>query len=95
VTNKSAYVEKLKARIAEWDAEIDRLQAKAAEASADARIRFDHAIDDLKRHRTAAATKAKEVHEASDDAWDDLKDGFEAAMKNLSDAFKTAKDRLS
>jgi chromosome segregation ATPase len=95
MSDRSAYVDKLRARLDQWDAEIDKLTAKAAEATADARIRLDHAIEDLKAHRKAAAQKAKEAHAASDDAWEDLKDGFEAAMHKLSDAFKSAKDRVS
>jgi chromosome segregation ATPase len=95
MTDRSAYVDKLKARLDQWDAEIDKLTAKAAEAKADARIRLDHAIEDLKAHRKAAADKAKEAYDASDDVWEDLKDGFETAMHKLSDAFKSAKDRVS
>lgn len=95
MTDRSAYVEKLKARIAEWDAEIDKLKAKSAEAKDGARIKIDHAIEDLKEHRKAAATKAREANEAADDAWEDLKEGFESAWHSLSAAFKSAKDRVS
>ena len=95
MSDRSAYVDKLKARLDQWDAETDKLTAKAAEATADARIRLDHAIEDLKTHHKEAAQKAKEARDASDEAWEDLKDGFEAAMHKLSGAFKSARDRVS
>ena len=36
---KQAYIDKIQARLNEWDAEIEKLTAQADEAGADARIR--------------------------------------------------------
>lgn len=38
---KSAYRQKLEARLDKWRAEIDELQAKASEASEDARLEYE------------------------------------------------------
>ena len=61
------------------DAEIDKLQAKADEASGDA-----------KEKRAAAAQTLDDLGDASADSWDDAKAGFTEAYKALYDAYKEA-----
>jgi len=72
------------------DAEIDVLQAKADEASGDAKVAYQKEIDNLKEKRSAAANKLDELEDASADSWDDAKDGFTEAYKALYDAYKEA-----
>ena len=94
MSDKSAYREKLEARLDQWRAEIDKLQAKAAEASADARKEYEDQVDELRKQQDAAREKLKELDKASDDAWEDLKDGFEKAWDNLGDAVESARERF-
>ena len=94
MSDKSAYREKLEARLDQWRAEIDKLQAKAAEASADARKEYEDQVDELRKQQDAAREKLKELDKASDDAWEDLKAGFEKAWDNLGDAVESARERF-
>ena len=77
---KSAYRQKLEARLDQWRAEIDKLQAKAAEASADARIEYDKQIDELQEKQQDAQAKLEELNDASGDAWKDFKAGVEKGL---------------
>jgi F0F1-type ATP synthase membrane subunit b/b' len=95
MSDKSAYREKLEARLEQWRAEIDKLQAKAAEASADARREYDDQVAELRKQQEEARDKLKELDEASDDAWEDMKGGFEKAWDKLGDAVKSARERFS
>ena len=72
------------------DAEIDKLQAKADEASGDAKVAYEEEIDNLKEKRAAAAQKLDDLGDASADSWDDAKAGFTEAYKALYDAYKEA-----
>jgi len=72
------------------DAEIDKLQAQADEASGDAKVAYEEEIDNLKEKRAAAAKKLDELGDASADSWDDAKEGFTEAYKALYDAYKEA-----
>ena len=72
------------------DAEIDKLQAQADEASGDAKVAYEKEIDNLKEKRAAAAKKLDELGDASADSWDDAKEGFTEAYKALYDAYKEA-----
>lgn len=72
------------------DAEIDKLQAEADEASGDAKVAYEEEIENLKAKRAVAAKKLDELGDASADSWDDAKAGFTEAYKALYDAYKEA-----
>ena len=77
MTDRSAYIDKMKAKVDEWTADIEKMQAKAKGAQADARIEFDKQLAEMRKQRDEAQVKIKEAHEASDGAWDDMRKGFE------------------
>lgn len=92
--DKSAYRQKLEARLDQWRAEIDKLQAKAAEASADARIEYEKQVEMLRGKQEEAREKLRELDDASDDAWKDLKGGIKKAWDDLGDAVQKATERF-
>ncbi|MEX0958510.1 MAG: hypothetical protein WDZ63_04430 [Burkholderiales bacterium] len=94
MSDRDAYIEKVKAKIDQWNADIDKLQAKAKEVDADARIKYDEQIAELKKQRDEAEAKMKEARAASEEAWADLRAGFESAWDSVSNAFSTAMKRF-
>lgn len=94
MSNKDAYEQKLQAKLDEWQADLDKLKAKAKGAEADARIEYQEEIDRLESQRNEARQKLAELREASDDAWEDLKDGVERAWDSVSESFKSARSRF-
>jgi chromosome segregation ATPase len=95
MSEKSAYREKLEARLDQWQAEIDKLQAKAAEAGADVRSEYEEQVETLREQQDAAREKLKEFDEASGEAWKDLRQGIEKAWDNLSSSVKKATEKFS
>ena len=91
---KSVYREKLEARLDQWRAEIDKLQAKAAEAGADARKEYQDQVDALRAQQEEARQKLKDLDEATGDAWKNLKSGIEKAWDDLGDSVKNATERF-
>ena len=57
---KNVYRKKLEARLDQWRAEIDKLQSKAVEASADARLEYDKQIKELRSQQDEARQKLNE-----------------------------------
>lgn len=92
---KSAYRQKLEARFDQWRAEIDKLQAKATEAGADARLEYQEEIEKLRDQQEDARAKLDELDNASDEAWEDLKSGIENAWDDLGEAVKSARERFA
>jgi len=87
--------EKMEAQMNELDAEIDKLQAQAQQADADARLKVEKELDNLREKRKEAADKLDALREASEDAWEDIKGGLDAAWKSLKNATRSAGARFS
>jgi uncharacterized coiled-coil DUF342 family protein len=94
MTDKSAYRQKLEAQLDEWGTEIDKLQAKAAEVGADARVELEKQVDELRKRQADAREKLEELNDAGEDAWEDVRGGVEKAWEKLGDAVDRAVDRF-
>jgi hypothetical protein len=91
---KEAYQQKLEAQLAEWNAAIDKLKAKADKAEAEAQIEYYKQIEDMQVKQEAAREKLTELKEAGEGGWEDLKVGLESAWNSLGDAVKSATSRF-
>ncbi|MGF1675411.1 MAG: RAQPRD family integrative conjugative element protein [Rivularia sp. (in: cyanobacteria)] len=91
---KQAYQEQVKAQLDKLNAQIDQMKAQAAEAKADAEIDYHSMVEDLSSKRDAVQEKLEEIGKASEDAWLDLKIGFETAWNDLNQAFQSAMDKF-
>lgn len=80
---KDEYIESLASEMKEWSAQIDLLSAKAGNAAADVRLRFNEDIDALRAKQQAAAEKIKELEAASGDAWETVKETAEKVWDDL------------
>lgn len=94
MSTREAYIDKIKARLDAWNADIEKMQAKAREAEADTRVKYDEQIKEMKAQRDAAEAKLREARDASEDAWRDMRGGFEKAWDDMSDAFNDAMKRF-
>lgn len=94
MSEKDAYLEKMKAQTDEFDAEIDRLLAKARKAKADVKIDYENQIDELREKRKEIARKMDALESASDDAWKDLKQGLENSWEILKKSLSQAKEKF-
>ena len=94
VDTKEAYLEKLKAKLDEWNAEIDKLKAKAAQSKADAKIEIEKRVGDLETQRQAVENKIQQLVQASGPAWEDLKGGVQSAWNKLDEAVRSATEKF-
>jgi uncharacterized coiled-coil DUF342 family protein len=91
---KEAYQEKVTAQLRELEANIARLQAKADQAHAEAKIESYEKIEELRAKRDLAQQKLEELREAGDEAWEELKAGIENAWDDLRTAMQNALARI-
>ncbi len=82
-----AYGKKL---VRESNDQIKGLEKKAAQASGDAKARYKREITDLKGKSKHASKKLDEMGKATGAAWDDAKNGFADAYRDLSQSFEKA-----
>jgi archaellum component FlaC len=87
---KEEYMETIKEKMAELDEQIAKLTAKAATLADDAKTRVQARLQDLTEKREAFLARMKDVGSASGDAWEEMKEGLEAAWKDLEEAYQEA-----
>ncbi len=86
-----AYGRKL---VRQTDREISSLEKKAGKASDEAKANFQKDVQELKAKRAQASKKLDEMGKASEAAWDDAKDGFADAWKDLQGSYEKAVKKL-
>lgn len=92
---KEAYKQKIEAEVELAQAKLAELRAKAKSSVADARIKYAKQIDDLELDVGTTKAKLKELGEANDDAWENLKAEVESAWGALRDGVRDVASRLS
>lgn len=90
-TEAVAYGKKL---MKETDARIDQLEIKAGQASGEAKAQYQKEVQELKVMRTKTAAKLDTMAKESGAAWDDTKQGFADAYKDLQHAYHKAARRF-
>lgn len=91
---RDAYIAKLNATLDAWNAEIERLSARARQAEADTRIEYQKQIEKLKQKRTEIQQKVTEIGRSGEGAWEDLKSGLDLAWEAMNEALKSAAARF-
>ena len=92
--DKDLYIQKLHARLDQWNAKIKNLQARADKAEAGVRVEYYKQIDYLKGRKKEAEAKLAEMRAAGGDAWEDLKVGVSMAWDAVEEAIKSASSRF-
>lgn len=91
---RDAYVQQLKAKIDEWNAGIDKLEAKAGQAEAEMKTKYLQEVEELRAKQKDLETKIVSLQNASESAWEDLKQGIESSWETLKDSFIRAKSEF-
>jgi uncharacterized coiled-coil DUF342 family protein len=92
---RDVFVEKIKAKLDEWNAEIARLEAKARQQEADTKLKLEEQIETLRKKRKSTEADLDKLCQAGDSAWEDLKSGVESAATSLGEAIKSANSRFT
>ena len=79
MSNREEYIEKTKAKLDQWNAEIDKMQARMEEAQADAKIEYQKQLKGMRKQRDEAEARLKELRESSDAAWEDISEAWTRA----------------
>jgi len=87
--------EQTETRFAEYEQEIDQLQAKAEKLGGDAKAKAKQQLTALRQKRDAVSGKLKELGSAGGIVWEQIKSGIDAAMEDLGKAYKKAAAEFS
>jgi len=83
-----AFREQTEAKLAEYEKDIDQLQAKAEKMGGDAKAKAEQQLTALRQKRDAVSEKMKALGSSSEGAWEQIKSGIEAALEDLGNTYK-------
>jgi lipid II:glycine glycyltransferase (peptidoglycan interpeptide bridge formation enzyme) len=89
--SRDEYVNKLKAQIDHWNAEMAKWQAQAQDASKEYAERYAKQLEQFRGKRDEAIAELRRLQHASSDAWSDMMRGAESALKSWQEAFEKAR----
>ena len=91
---KDEYVRKMHSKLDLWNAEIDKLAARANQSKAEMRAEYGKQIEELQPKRDEAKNKLERLQNAGEGAWEDMKVGLEMAWDAIGEAVDSAKSRF-
>jgi ElaB/YqjD/DUF883 family membrane-anchored ribosome-binding protein len=90
-----AFRQQTETKLNEYEKDIDQLQSKAEKLRGDAKVKAEQQLTALRQKRDAVLKKLKELSSSSGNAWDQIKSGIDATMKDLEDTYKKAAAEFS
>jgi predicted PilT family ATPase len=97
--DKEDVLEKLKEQMEElnqiWRGERGRLEELARQASAGAAARFEKELEELGELRMRLKEKVIDLEVAGENAWEEVREGADAAWQELKEALKKAGNHFS
>lgn len=88
MATKEDYLAKLKTQLDSWQAEVSELEVKANDALDDLKPELEAQIANLKTKFAEGETKFNELADATEEAWEELKDDAEGLFNNLVNEYK-------
>jgi predicted nucleic acid-binding Zn-ribbon protein len=94
MSQRDAYIAKMKLQLDELNAKMGELEAKGKLAKDGALDRYKDEMDTLHRHSALAATKLEELKIAGEETWQALTDEAEKLRDAFAHSFKYFKSQL-
>jgi len=94
MTIKQTYQDKVEGQLDELNSRIKQLAAKADDATADMKDKYQAEVKELKEQRNKTQAKLQELEDSGDEAFDDLKRGVDQALGSLHSAVDDATARF-
>lgn len=95
MSEKENYGQKIQARMEEWNAEIDRLEARADRSAEDMQLQYYEEVKKLRALQEEARRRLEALEEAGDDAWEGLRNDVDNAANAVERAVNIAGTRFS
>ncbi len=94
MTNRDEFVEKLKAKLDDWNADIDRLESELSSLGGEMKDEVGARISKLREHGDEMRKKMGQIHEVSEEAWEEMSRGLDDAWQVLKEGFQKAKEKV-
>lgn len=92
---KEGYLESMASRLRNWKSEIESLRGRSSELGDDLRADATKRLADLDEKVAAASEGLAALRESSGDAWDEIKEGLDAARAEIEAALQEAAEAFT
>ncbi|MEE4310560.1 MAG: hypothetical protein V2J62_01710 [candidate division KSB1 bacterium] len=90
MNNRREYIEKFANQLRKWDTEINELELKTEHAKGELKEKYQKMIHDLRNQKDELREQLKVLNEANENAWSELKRGFEESWENMMESIREA-----
>lgn len=80
---REEYIDKLEAKLREWNEKIDELEKKADKQSQEAKTKIQIRMKDLKAKRSELKLKLDRIKDSGEDAFETIKEDSEKLWKDV------------
>lgn len=87
---RQAYINKVKAQLDQYDAQLAEMKAKADQVKAGARVEFHSMMEEALVKRDVMQSQLTQLHRSSEGAWTEIQNGLEKASQELQKSFDDA-----
>jgi hypothetical protein len=94
MATQEEYRAKAREALEKLQQQIDELKVQANLAGAEARDRFEKAIDVLRKRQAETRSKLDQAADATGDAWQNAAKQLEEAVDSVGDAFQSLADEI-
>jgi archaellum component FlaC len=91
---QNAYKQKREAQLKEWGAQINLMEAKLENVSADMKVKGAEQIQALRAQQHSASEKMKELGKATGEAWEDVKTTADKVWDDLKSGVAEAHSKF-
>lgn len=94
MSKKDSYIAKIKLQLDELDAKMTNVEAKAKEAKAEVRDKYNEEMGKLRKQSKVAIAKLDELKAASEDTWETMVTEMEKVRDAFTHSFHYFKSQL-
>jgi len=91
-SKKTAFKVKLEEEVAHWKTKIDEMKLQMELGSMEARQKLEPELNKLELQYDKVVTELEKLDEATEYAWEEIKDGVNDSFATLKKAFNNAKE---
>jgi hypothetical protein len=92
--DKESFTQAVEEELDDWNAAIERLQARAVVKASSARDQAETSVAELRKARNRAADRLAESRSSSSEAWEEQKQRVTAALDELEQKAREARAKL-
>ena len=92
--DRKDYIEKLSQKLKSWDEEITKLELKAKESSAKAKVNINERLEELRLMRSNIENRINGLKNSSDNAWSEIRKGVEKIENEIIETINNVKNNF-